>query len=229
VLSGLTWVGLGDGTDGAGRCALRWHSGDAVGDSRDIGCQNVSGGKRCAVVGLATLGEDRRAVRHEYSLCLGYRESACRVDDGGLIARNDSSCGSCRLAAMLARRHGNDTRSDASRGVSTASVSDRTCSGCSVCCCGLRVILGRDGVACSVRVNMRRLFASRVRRLAVRSSRVDRWLAVRPTVWSSRVDRRLAVFPAVRCGRVDMRLAVRFAVGCCWIDRWLAPARARRC
>ena len=228
VFSRVTGVGLGDGADG---CAWRWNSGDAVGDRRNIGSQDVSCGQRSTVVGLATLSEDWRAVRHERCQGLSHGESACRVDDRGLVAWYVGSRGHWGLAAVLARGHCNDTRGKTSCGVSTARVSDRAGSDRGISCCSLGVVLGRVRVSSASWVDVSWLLTLRVRRLAVwlavRSSRVHWRLSMWFTVRSSRIDRWLAVWLAVRSSWVNRWLAVMLAVRCGRVDRRLAPARAQ--
>jgi hypothetical protein len=164
VLSGLIWVGLGDGAD---RCARGGNSGDAVGDGRDVCGQHVSRGQRSTVVGLSTFSEDWRAVRHERSQSLCHREGACRVNDRGLVAGDKSSRGLCRLAAMFARSHSNDACGEASGGVSTAGVGHGAGCDRGVSCCSFRVVLGWGRVSRSSRIDMSCLITSRMRWLAV--------------------------------------------------------------
>jgi hypothetical protein len=228
----------------ADRRVGRWNTSDAVGDGRDVGGQDVSDGERGAVVSCSAVRVDGRAVRHERGQSLGHWVSAGRVDDRGSSSRNVRGRRLSWSATALARSDGDDAGRKASLGLSSSRVSDRACRERSVSCFGGRVVLGRRRVASRVRriatgredttTWVRRLSAcrvqttARVRRLAVtlavRCSRVDRWLIVRRS-W---IDGRFAVRIAVRRSWIRRRLAVGVTVRCSWVQRRLAPDRAGR-
>lgn len=203
-----------DGADRADRLARTRHSGDAVNLRCGVSSQDVSGGQRGAVVGRSTLCEDRRAVRHELGESLGDRIGLCRVDDRGSVTRDVGGCRLCRLAAVLARGHGNNAGGEGGRGVSATGDSHGAGGDGGVCCGSLRVVLWR------LRLATGGPGASRVRS----TSGID-W---RFTVSPSGIDRGFAV----RLGGMSWRLAMRFrgmgwglAVSSSGIDRRLAPAR----
>jgi hypothetical protein len=204
----------------------------------------VSDGERGAVVGCSAVSINGRAVGHERGQGLGHWVSAGRVDDRGRSARNVRDRRLAWRTSALAISDGGHAGREASLGLRSRGISDRACRECGVCCSsfGGRVVRGRRRVTS----RMRRLAAGRVhtttwvRRLsacrghttawvgrlavtvAVRCSRVDRWLIVR-RCW---IDWRLAMRLTVRRGWVDRRLAVGVAVRCSWVHRRLAPDRA---
>jgi hypothetical protein len=230
----------------ADKRAGRWNTSDAVGDGRDVGGQDVRDGERGAVVRCSAVRVDWRAVRHERGQSLGHWVSAGRVDDRGSSSRNVRGRRLSWSATALARSDGDDAGRKASLGLSSSRVSDRACCERGVSCSSFsdRVVLGRRRVASRMRrlaagrvdttTWVRRLSAcrvhttARVRRLAValavRCSRVDRWLVVR-RCW---IDWRLAVGITVWCSWVRRRLAVGVTVRCSWVHRRLAPDRAGR-
>jgi hypothetical protein len=230
--SGLIRLARVGRSNRADKRAGRWNTSDAVGDSRDVGLQNVSDGERGAVVSCSAVRVDGRAVGHERGQSLGHWVSAGRVDDRGRGSRNVRGRRLGWRTSALARGDSNDAGRQASLSLSSSSVSDRACCERSVSCSsfGGRVVLGRRRVtgrvrrlataACGVHTT------ARVRRcavtLAVRCGRVDRRLAMR-RCW---IDWRLAVTLAVRCGWVHGRFAVGVAVWCSWVHRRLAPDRA---
>jgi len=244
----LRLAGVGH-SNRADKRAGRWNTSDAVGDGRDVGGQDVSDGERGAVVRFSAVRVDGRAVRYERCQSLGHGVSAGRVDDRGRSARNVRSRRLSWSASALARSDGDDAGCKASLGLSSSGISDRARCERSVSCSsfGGRVVLGRRRVASRVRriatgrvdttTWMRRLSAcrvhttARVRRravtLAVRCSRIDRWLIVRRCWVDGRLAVRIAVRLAVRRSWVRRRLAVRVAVRCSWVHGRLAPDRAR--
>jgi hypothetical protein len=239
-LSRLARVGHSNRADGR---AGRWNASDGVGDGRDVRGQDVSDGKRAAVICCSTVCVNRRAVGHERGQGLGHWEGAGRVDNGGLSARNVRGRRLSWSASALARSDSDDAGREASLGLGSRSVCDRACRECSVSCSsfGSRVVFRRRGVASRVwRLATGRVHTTGVRRFAacgVHTTARVRWLAVVPVVRCCRIDRGLivrscwvhrglAVPLTVRRSWVDWRLAVGVAVWCSWVHRRLAPDRA---